>query len=197
MGQRSTLVAIGSRIMSQVVCTLHDQWCYDSQPILASVTVNTSSSAFYFVAGQSYTIDLHTDKYEFGGFQIAYPPEGLVQTGYTIGYDTNQANATVLNLWLTNRGNTTATLSAVTLQDSMSNPGPVTFPMNGPTVSKPGATVQITIDTLGSGFYFAHQRFYFLAIKKPRQDPIRSPRSIFPRAGGRLNPVRFARAFAN
>src|SRR6266699_739606 len=157
--------------MSQVVCTLHDQWCYDSQPILASVTVNTSSSAFYFVAGQSYTIDLHTDKYEFGGFQIAYPPEGLVQTGYTIGYDTNQANTTVLNLWLTNRGNTTA--------------------------SKPGATVQITIDTLGSGFYFAHQHFYFLAIKKPRQDPIRSPRSIFPRAGGRLNPVRFARAFAN
>jgi len=135
------------------------------------ITVDTSSSGFYFVAGQHYTIDVQTDKYYLGGFQVAYPPESLVQTGYTIGYDTGQANATVLNIWLANRGNASATLSAVTLQDSMSNSSPITFPMNGPTISKPGGWVEVTVDTLSSGFYFTHQHFYSLSIKASTGPP--------------------------
>src|SRR2546430_10091487 len=119
-------------------------WSSDvcSSDLVVPITVDTSSSGFYFVAGQHYTIDVQTDKYYLGGFQVAYPPESLVQTGYTIGYDTGQANATVLNIWLANRGNASATLSAVTLQDSMSNSSPITFPMNGPTISKPGGWVE-------------------------------------------------------
>jgi hypothetical protein len=135
------------------------------------VTVDTSSSGFYFLAGQSYTIDLKTDKSYLSGFQVAYPPESLVQTGYTIGYDSNQANATVLNLWLTNRGTTSATLSAVTLQDSISNSSPLTFPTNGPTISKPGDTVEVTLDTLSSGLYFTHQHVYSLTIKPSTGPP--------------------------
>jgi hypothetical protein len=135
------------------------------------VPVDTSSSGFYFVAGQHYTIDVQADKYDYSGFQVAYPPESLVQTEYMIGYDTGQANATVLNIWLANRGTASATLSAVTLQDSMSNSSPITFPMSGPTISKPGGWVEVTVDTLSSGFYFTHQHFYSLSIKASTGPP--------------------------
>jgi hypothetical protein len=138
---------------------------------IVPVTVDTSSSGFYFVAGQSYTIGVQTDQSNFYGFQVAYPPESLIQTGYTIGYDTGQANATVLNIWLANRGTASATLSAVTLQDSTSSSSPITFPMSGPTISKPGGWVEVTVDTLSSGFYFTHQHFYSLSIKPSTGPP--------------------------
>ena len=128
------------------------------------VTVDTSSK-FTFVANESFTIGLITDQYNFGmGQTINYPPESLVQQGYSIGYDTGQTNATVLKLTLWNFGNTPATLASVSLKDQLSNFSPVVFPLNGPTISQPGATAQVTLDTLSSGFYFQHGHAYDLTI---------------------------------
>lgn len=138
-----------------------------------SVTVDTSSQ-FIFAANQTYTVGLITDQYIFGlGQTISYPPENLVQQGYTIGYYQGQTNATVLTLTLMNLGNTPSTLASLSLKDQLQGYSQVTFPMNGPTIGQPGATVQVTLDTLSSGFYFQNGHAYVLTI-----NPMSGPSSI-------------------
>lgn len=142
------------------------------------VTVDTSSQ-FTFAANQTYTVGLITDQYIFGvGGTISYPPENLIRQSYTIGYDQGQTNATVLTLTLVNVGNTPITLSSLSLKDQLSNFSPVTFPMSGPMISQPGATAQVTLDTLSSGFYFQHGHAYYLTIT-PTSGPSSTSTVIF------------------
>jgi hypothetical protein len=141
-------------------------------PSNVSVTVDTSSQGLYFTPGSSYLLGIVTDKANFGtGFSIVYPPETLVQQGYTIGYDPGQTNATVLNLTMVNVGASSATLASLTIKDVTVNSNPFNFTMNGPTITQPGGSAQVVLDTRGSGFYFTHQHAYYLTITPSTEAP--------------------------
>ncbi len=86
-------------------------------------------------------------------------PESLNLDRYTITTDSGQQNPTVLTLWLRNDGAYVTTLSSLSVHDQNPNSSPVTFQMNGMTIS-PGTTKSITVDTLGSNFYFSHGILY-------------------------------------
>lgn len=135
-------------------------------PALSTVPVSADTSGqFYFAANQTYRVGLVTDHGTFGfSFAVSYPPEPLVQAGYTIGYDNGQTNTTVLNLTLWNVGNSSETLSSITLKGQSASSPQFTFPMSGPTIRQPGAMAQVTLDTSSSGFIFAHQHWYFLTV---------------------------------
>ena len=134
-------------------------------PTNVSVSVDTSSQGLYFSAGSSYSLGIITDQYNFGSwFKIVYPPVTLIEQGYTIGYDPGQSNATVLNFTMLNVGPSSATLASLTVKVPMANASPFNFTMNGPTISEPDNSVQVVLDTRGSGFYFAHQQWYDLTI---------------------------------
>jgi len=129
------------------------------------VTVDTSSQGLYFAPGSSFSLGFITDKYNFElGFSIVYPPETLIQQGYTIGYDPGQTDATVLNFTMLNVGVSSATLTSLTIKDVTVNSNAFNFTMNGPTIAQPGSWAQVVLDTRGSGFYFTHQHAYYLTI---------------------------------
>ena len=87
------------------------------------------------------------------------PPELLTLDHYTITSDPGQQNPTVLTLWLRNDGASITTLSALSVHDENPSTSPVTFQLNGMTIS-PGTTKSVTVDTLGSNFYFSHGILY-------------------------------------
>lgn len=96
------------------------------------------------------------------------PVEKLGLLNYTIGYDQNQLNPTVLSLWLKNDGVAYALLGNITIQDQGPNPASVaTFQLNG-TVGPGGAAAKVTLDTMGSGFYFVHGHSYYLTVQTLR-----------------------------
>jgi len=86
-------------------------------------------------------------------------PELLNLDHYTITSDSGQQNPTVLTMWLRNDGASVTTLSSLSVHDQNPNSSPVTFQMNGMTIG-PGTTKSITVDTLGSNFYFSHGILY-------------------------------------
>ena len=65
---------------------------------IVPVSIDTSSQGIYFATDQQYRFDIVTDKSEFGGLIVSYPPLGLVMTGYTMGVDYDQSKATRLTL---------------------------------------------------------------------------------------------------
>lgn len=98
------------------------------------------------------------------------PPEKLVLLNYTISYDQNQQNPTLLILWLENDEIANSSLSSINIQDlSSSTNSATTPPLNG-TVGPGGGTAKVTVDTLGSGFYFVHGHSYKFTIKTLRQN---------------------------
>ena len=165
----------GGKTLKVVALTLSNgQTTYDFTvqgtmiPALSTLPVNVdTSSQFYFAPNQTYSVGLLTDQGGMFGFSfpVLYPPQPLVQLGYTIGYHNGQTNATVLNLTLWNVGNSSETLSSIAIRDQSTNFPQFTFPMSGPTIRQPGATVQVTLDTSGSGFFFVHQHWYFLTLR--------------------------------
>jgi hypothetical protein len=130
---------------------------------IVPVSIDTSSQGFYFTTGQPFAIDIVADKVREGISQIAYPPPSLVETGYSIGYDRGQTYATLLNLTIANMATTSETLVSVSLKDLVTNYNQ-TFQMNGPTISQPLATAQVSLDTINSGFHFTHGHWYTLSI---------------------------------
>ena len=96
------------------------------------------------------------------------PGEKLILLNYTIGYDQNQQNPTLLTLWLKNDGVAYSPLSTMTIQDQTANAVPtVTLPLNG-SIAAGGGIGRTTVDTLGSGFYFIHGHSYALTIQTAR-----------------------------
>ncbi len=96
------------------------------------------------------------------------PLEKLTLLNYTIGYDQNQSNPTVLSLWIKNDGVVYPVLGAITIQDQSSNPAPSSsFQLNG-TIASGGATAKVTLDTKGSGFFFIQGHSYDLTIQTLR-----------------------------
>lgn len=113
-------------------------------PSNVSVSVDTSSQGLYFVTGSSYSLGVVTDQYNFGSwFKIVYPPVTLIEQSYTIGYDSGQANATVLNFTMLNVGASSATLASLTIKYQTATSNLFNFTMNGPT--------NITAGRLGPG----------------------------------------------
>ena len=134
-------------------------------PSNVSVNVDTSTQGLYFSAGSSYNLGVITNQYNFGSwFKIVYPPVTLIQQGYTIGYDSGQANATVLNFTMLNVGASSETLVSLTIKGDAVNSNQFNFTMNGPTISVSGGSTQVVLDTRGSGLYFTHQHGYYLTI---------------------------------
>lgn len=85
-------------------------------------------------------------------------PELLNLDHYTITSDSGQ-NPTNLTMWLRNDGAFVTTISSLSVHDQNPNSSPVTFQMNGMTIS-PGTTKSITVDTFSSNFYFSHGVLY-------------------------------------
>ncbi len=94
-------------------------------------------------------------------------PELLNLDHYTITSDSGQQNPTVLTMWFTNDGAAITTLSSLSVYNQNPNPTPVTFQMNGMTIS-PGTTKSITVDTLSSNFYFSHGILYTATLVTSR-----------------------------
>ncbi len=94
-------------------------------------------------------------------------PELLNLDHYTITSDSGQQNPTVLTMWFTNDGAAIITLSSLSVYNQNPNPTPVTFQMNGMTIS-PGTTKSITVDTLSSNFYFSHGILYTATLVTSR-----------------------------
>ncbi len=96
------------------------------------------------------------------GTKPTAPTEELTLQNYAIGYDSSsEVNPTVLTLWVTNLGTGTASISSLAIQvDQGTTTSP--FPIS---VSIPSQTTQrITVDTNGSGFYFAHGHTYGVTV---------------------------------
>ena len=91
--------------------------------------------------------------------------ESLSLQKHTIGYVANQANPTVLTMWIINSGTATATLSSLSIHDSDSA-NPVSLPVSASIAPK--ATGIVTVDTTNSGFYFTHGHTYNVAVSTPR-----------------------------
>jgi hypothetical protein len=130
---------------------------------IVPVNIDTSSQGFYFTAGRPFSINIVADQGRFGISQFAFPPPSLVKTGYSIGYDSGQTYATVLSLTIANMATTSETLVSINLKDQVTNYNQ-TFQMNGPTISQPLATAQVSLDTLSSGFHFTRGDWYTLTI---------------------------------
>jgi hypothetical protein len=94
-------------------------------------------------------------------------PELLNLDNYTVTSDSGQQNPTVLTVWLRNDGALSTTLSTLSVKGENPNSNPVSFQMNGLTID-PGTTKSITVDTVGSGFYFSHGILYTVTVTTTR-----------------------------
>jgi hypothetical protein len=94
-------------------------------------------------------------------------PELLNLGHYTITSDSGQQYPTVLTMWMRNDGASTTTISSLSVFNQNPNSSPVTFQMNGMTIT-PGTTKSITVDTLGSNFYFSHGVLYQVTLVTSR-----------------------------
>lgn len=83
--------------------------------------------------------------------------ESLDLQRYTIGYAANQANPTVLTMWITNTGTGTAVVSSFSIHD-LNGPNPVSIPISVSIPPKASGTV--TLDTSSAGFHFMRGHTY-------------------------------------
>jgi archaellum component FlaF (FlaF/FlaG flagellin family) len=79
--------------------------------------------------------------------------EILQLTGYRIQTDSGQSRPTLLTVWVMNSGTKTATLSTIYVRDATTSGSYVSFQMQGNSIG-PSATVQVTVNTTSSGFFF-------------------------------------------
>ncbi|SRR6266704_4552163 len=141
---RNIMTSIGSRISKR----------FFMPAVIAIVAVATIAA---YVFGIPFLTNSHMNT----------SPELLNLDHYTITSDSGQQNPTVLTMWFTNDGAAIITLSSLSVYNQNPNPTPVTFQMNGMTIS-PGTTKSITVDTLSSNFYFSHGILYTATLVTSR-----------------------------
>ena len=140
------------RQLSVTQSAVRKRWFF---PLLVAAAAAASLLAYAFAAGMLYGPIASPG---------TTPPELLNLENYTVGYDANQPNPTVLTMTLRNSGTSTANLSTLTIKDLTSNGNPVTFQLGSQAVGSRGASSSVTVDTLSSGFYFIHGHSYSFTV---------------------------------
>lgn len=99
-------------------------------------------------------------------------PEVLTMDNYSITNDAGQSNPTIIRASIRNSGTVSVTMSTLSIQDLTGGYSSPTFSLNGQTIPAPDITSAVSIDTLGSGFYFVHGHSYSFTIITSKQTHI-------------------------